>query len=118
METTAILAIHHVYATAIYSGEKTFEVRKTSIKASTIYLYETAPVKLITGVIKIGTPFKLSTEEIKARHLKHTMLTPDLIDLYAKEQKFLWLWPIEKAERIRPRPYTGPAIQSFIYIHQ
>lgn len=117
METTAILAIHHVYATAIYSGEKTFEVRKTSIKASTIYLYETAPVKLITGVIKIGIPFKLPIEDIKARHLKDTMLTSNFIDLYAKDKKVLWLWPILKAERISPRPYTGPAIQSFIYIH-
>lgn len=117
METTAILAIHHVYATAIYSGKKTFEVLKTSIKASTIYLYETAPVKLITGVIKIGTPFKLSTEEIKARHLKDTMLIPNLIDLYAKERKFLLLRPIEKVERIRPRPYTGPALQAYIFIH-
>lgn len=117
METSAILAIHHVYATAIYEGAKTFEVRKTSIKASTIYLYETSPVRLITGVIKIGIPFKLPIEEIKARHLNDTMLTPNLIDLYAKGEKNLWLWPILKAERIRPRPYTGPAIQSFIYIH-
>lgn len=117
METTAILAIHHVYATAIYSGKKTFEVRKTRINASTIYLYETAPVKLITGVIEIGEPIKLLVEEIKARYLKETMLTPDLIDLYAKDRPYLWLWPILKVERISPRPYTGPAIQSFTYIH-
>lgn len=117
METTAILAIHHVYADAIYNGVKTFEVRKTRINASTIYLYETSPIKLITGVIKIGIPFKLSIEEIKERHLGDTMLTPNLIDLYAKGRKYLWLWPIIKAERIRQKPYTGPAIQSFIYIH-
>lgn len=117
MNTTAILAIHHVFATAIYEGEKTFEVRKTHINASTIYLYETAPIKLITGVIKIGEPIKLSVEEIKASYLKETMLTSNLIDLYAKNRKDLWLWPILKAERIRPKPYTGPSIQSFIYIH-
>lgn len=117
MERLAILAIHHVYAEAIYDGLKTFEVRKTRINASTIYLYETAPIKLITGVIKIGIPFKLSIEEIKERHLKDTMLTPDLIDLYAKDRKYLWLWPIIKAERIIPKPYTGPTIQSFTYIH-
>lgn len=117
METTAILAIHHVYASAIYEGIKTFEVRKTRINASTIYLYETAPIKLITGVIKIGEPIKLPIEEIKARYLKETLLTPELIDLYAKDRKNLWLWPIIKAERIKTRPYTGSAIQSFIYIH-
>lgn len=117
METTAILAIHHVYATAIYDGVKTFEVRKTRINASTIYLYETAPIKLITGVIKIGEPVKLSIEEIKEKYLKETLLSADLVDIYAKDRKDLWLWPIEKAERITPRPYIGPAIQSFIYIH-
>lgn len=115
METTAILAIHHVYATAIYDGEKTFEVRKTRIKASTIYLYETAPIKLITGFIKIGEPIKLSIEEIKASYLKQTQLSPNLLDLYAKDRKELWLWPIKKALRIDPRPYTGPTIQTFIY---
>lgn len=117
METTAILAINHVYATAIYNGYKTFEVCRIRTNASTIYLYETAPIKLITGVIKIGEPFKLSTEEIKARYLKDTMVNPNLIDLYAKSRKELWLWPILKAERIRPRPYTGPAIHSFTYIN-
>lgn len=117
METTAILAIHHVYATAIYEGVKLFEVRKTRIKASTIYLYETAPMKLITGVIKIGEPIKVSIEEIKEKYLKETALSSDLVDIYAKDRKYLWLWPIIKAERIRPRPYTGPAIQSFTYIH-
>lgn len=117
METTAILAIHHVYATAIYNGVKTFEVRKTRINASTIYLYETAPIKLITGFINIGEPFKLSTDEIKENYLKETLLSANLVDIYAKDRKDLWLWPIIKAERIRPRPYTGPAIQSFIYIY-
>lgn len=117
METTAILAINHVFATAIYNGVKTFEVRKTRIKASTIYLYETSPIKLITGVVKIGEPFKLSTEEIKEKYLDETLLTANLIDIYAKDRKDLWLWPIIKSERIRPRPYTGSPINLFIYIH-
>lgn len=117
METAAILAIHHVYATAIYEGAKIFEMRKTRINTSTIYLYETAPIKLITGVINIGEPFRLSTDEIKENYLKETCLSANLVDIYAKDRKNLWLWPIIKAERIKPRPYTGPAIQSYIYIH-
>ena len=117
MEKVAILAIHHVYAKAIYDGLKTFEVRKNRIHASKIYLYETSPIKLITGMIEIGEPIKLPIEEIKSMYLKETMLTPNLIDLYAKDRPYLWLWPIKKADRIRPRPYTGPAIQSFTYIY-
>lgn len=117
MERLAILAIHHVYAKAIYEGLKTFDVRKSSINASKIYLYETSPIQLITGMIEIGEPIKLPIEEIKSKYLKETMLTPNLIDLYAKDRPYLYLWPIKKAEQIRPRPYTGPAIQSFVYIH-
>lgn len=117
MERLAILAIHHVYAKAIYDELKILEVRKYRINASKIYLYETSPIKLITGMIETGEPIKLHIEEIKSRYLKETMLTPDLIDLYAKDRPYLWLWPIKKAERIRPRPYTGPAIQTFVYIH-
>jgi predicted transcriptional regulator len=53
--TDIILSIHPKWAEKIYSGEKTVEVRKTrpfqwcSFPSKLIYLYETSPIKKITG---------------------------------------------------------------------
>jgi predicted transcriptional regulator len=54
-----ILSIHPKWAQKIYSGEKIFEVRKTELDWFTynpdhrplIYLYETSPIKKITGLV-------------------------------------------------------------------
>lgn len=47
-----ILSIHPKWARLIYEGEKTIEWRKTSplrANKSVVYIYETAPIKKITG---------------------------------------------------------------------
>lgn len=116
MKRFAILAIHHVYAEAIYDGKKKFEVRKCSIKTKRIYIYETSPIKLITGIIEIGEPIELPIDDIKTNYLKETGLTPELIDSYAKGRKTLWLWPIENVARTMPTKYNGPTIQMFKYV--
>lgn len=52
-----ILAIHPKWANLIYEGKKTIEWRKSFPKAQKIdkvFLYETAPVKQITGFFTLG----------------------------------------------------------------
>lgn len=52
-----ILSIHPKWAKLIYDGKKTIEWRKSFPKAQKInkvFLYETAPVKQITGFFTLG----------------------------------------------------------------
>jgi len=53
-ETSVVLSIHPKWAELIYSGKKTAELRKSFPKdfdpeLDRVYLYETAPVKKVTG---------------------------------------------------------------------
>lgn len=55
MTHAILLSIHPKWAQKIYSGEKTVEWRKTYPKIisedTKVYLYETAPIKKVTGYI-------------------------------------------------------------------
>ena len=54
-ERAIILAIHPQYAASIYAGRKTAELRRSSpsAKVRMAFIYETAPVSAITGVMLI-----------------------------------------------------------------
>lgn len=113
----AILSIKSIYATAIYEGYKTIEVRKTAIKpCERIYLYETAPKSLVTGFIQIGTPEKVTIERIIKEYLKETMLTETVLRRYAGDRQYLYLWPVIHAERRPPIKPATRAPQSFQYL--
>lgn len=60
MAKAILLSIHPKWAEKIYSGEKTIEWRKTLPKSdeSIVYIYETAPVKKITGYFLFYGAFK------------------------------------------------------------
>jgi predicted transcriptional regulator len=49
--TDAIFSIKHRYAERIYSGHKCVELRRTALKMpiERSWIYETAPVKRVTG---------------------------------------------------------------------
>lgn len=113
----AILSIKSIYATAIYQGIKTIEVRKTSINiCERIYLYETAPKACITGFIKIAAPMCISIDRIIQEFKEQTMLTEAQIRAYAGPRQQLYLWPIVHAERCKPMDMISRAPQSFYYI--
>ena len=53
--TVIVMAIKPKYAKAIYAGKKNWEFRKVPPPLfKTIYLYESAPVSAITGVVVFG----------------------------------------------------------------
>ena len=67
-----ILSIKPKYAELIYSGEKSIEWRHTYpnkiIFSDEVYIYETAPVSMVTGSFKINPllrPFFINTESFK-----------------------------------------------------
>lgn len=113
----AILSIKSIYATAIYQGIKTIEVRKTAIKhCDKIFLYETAPKRLITGYIQISQPLKVPIERIIQEYLQYTLLDEKGLRAYAGHKPFLYLWPIIHAERCEPLDIHYSAPQSYYYI--
>ena len=61
--TDILLSIHPKWAELILSGEKTIEVRKTVPKelceGERIFLYETAPVKKITGYVRFVGAYRI-----------------------------------------------------------
>lgn len=113
----AILSIKSIYATAIYQGIKTIEVRKTAIKpCDKIYLYETAPKSLITGYIQISQILRLPVDAIIRFYLQSTLLDEKELRAYAGHRPYLYLWPIIHAERCEPIEMTYPAPQSYYYL--
>lgn len=113
----AILSIKSIYATAIYQGLKTIEVRKTAIKhCDKIYLYETAPKMLITGYIQISRPQRLPIDIIIRDYLRATFLDENGLRAYAGNNPYLYLWPIIYAERCKPMEMLSRAPQSYYYI--
>ena len=113
----AILSIKSIYATAIYQGIKTIEVRKTAIKhCDKIYLYETAPKCLITGYIKISQPQRVSIDRIILEYLPYTLLDEKGLISYAGNKLYLYLWPIIHAERCKPIEMVSRAPQSYYYV--
>ena len=56
-----IMSIHPNWADKIYAGEKTIEWRKSRLKTyseeTKIYMYETSPVKMVTGCFTLKTKF-------------------------------------------------------------
>jgi predicted transcriptional regulator len=54
--TDAIFSIKHRYAEHIYSGHKCVELRRTTPKMpiERAWIYETAPVKMVTGWFEPG----------------------------------------------------------------
>lgn len=66
-----LLSIKPKWAKKIYSGEKTIEFRKSIPKnfdtlRDVVFIYETAPVKMVTGYIRIVRFDKESSSYLKA----------------------------------------------------
>lgn len=61
-----ILPIKKVYADLIYSGNKKYEFRKRLCKKDIekIYLYETSPVRMVTGEVMIESKIVCEKEEL------------------------------------------------------
>lgn len=77
-----IMSIKPEWAKKIYSGEKTVEWRKTKPKnfsiENKIFLYETAPIKKVTGYITIFDICEFDNIE-KVNDLENNIFIPDFI---------------------------------------
>ena len=111
-----ILSIKPKYAELIYSGKKTVEWRHTYPKkffkwCDRVYIYETSPVKRVTGYFKVNPiidPISFDREfldqnffyadECKKNFEKWGQVSIDELKKYA-ERSIVYGWSIIKAER-------------------
>lgn len=66
MTKAILLSIHPEWAQKIYSGEKTVEYRKSIPKYNhdiMVYMYETSPVRKVTGFFKMISHFRMDVVE-------------------------------------------------------
>lgn len=107
-----ILSIKPKYAELIYSGKKTIEWRHTYPKkiifSDVVYIYETAPVSMVTGSFKINPliwPFYIKTEsfkfiipEVQKNLVRWGQVSIEDLKKYAARGP-VWAWHIIEARR-------------------
>jgi predicted transcriptional regulator len=127
--TTALLSIHSKYAAAIYAGIKTVELRSVPPKkpCERMYLYETAPKKLITGFIVPGVigP-KMDARELTDLYGIQSLLGPSTLsgeEAYIRVGQIIGFTkkyhPIEIVEVVKlenPIKLSGRPPQNFYYL--
>lgn len=129
-----LLSIKPKWAEKIYNGEKTIEFRKSipknfDISKDVVFIYETAPVKMVTGYIRISAFSKMNSCYLNAtkkynlfskRYFeeKGKLNIDDLIKYANNKNLCCWVvnssykWNFEKIDRFSP---TEKAPQSWCY---
>jgi len=105
-----ILSIHPKWSELIYSGKKICELRKTfpknfDPKKDKVYLYETAPVKKVTGFICLGyyhiqeTALHLKLADELRISISKTSCVPsqEILEYAKKGNGRIFFWEILKA---------------------
>ena len=127
-----ILSIHPKWAEKIYSGEKTVEVRKTqpdwekpeSVDDLAIYLYETSPVKKVTGLVFLTWVHETDKELLEnpekyfwGKIKKACLIAEELIKY--SNGKNLYFWNLKDPYKFdTPRNIKGSVPQSWRYLKE
>lgn len=128
-----ILSIHPKWAGKIYSGEKTVEVRKTqpdwekpeSADDLAIYLYETSPVKKVTGLVFLTWVHEAikQTLENPERYIANSILRDSCLTVGELTKygngKSLYFWTIKDPFKFdTPKDIKGSVPQSWRYLKE
>jgi predicted transcriptional regulator len=122
--TDIILSIHPKWAEKIYSGEKTVEVRKTepnqerprSAGDPLIYLYETAPIKKITGIVFLSGVYRVEKQNVIHWLASGSCLKSKELIKYSNG-KDLYGWELEKPFKLPiSQDIKGSVPQSWRYL--
>lgn len=124
-----ILSIHPKWAEKIYSNEKIFEVRKTELNwyannpdhRPLIYLYETSPVKKITGFVFLHWIYGVDKEDIThspASLVDGSCLSREELIKYSSG-KDLYFWQLKDPYKFdTPKDIKGSVPQSWRYLKE
>jgi predicted transcriptional regulator len=120
MSKAVILSIHPKWAEKIYSGEKTIEWRTSFPKdfisfQTKVYLYETAPVKKITGVFFLESVLYLTTacfeKGISQAHIENGCVPLEDLKKYKGNSGCLYGWRVALPCKRNPRELTDFGLQ-------
>lgn len=120
MSKAILLSIHPKWADKIYSGEKTIEWRKSFPKdfisfQTKVYLYETAPVKKITGVFFLESVLYLTTacfeKGLCQAHIENGCVPLEDLKKYKGNSGSLYGWRVTLPCRHNPRPLTDFGVE-------
>jgi predicted transcriptional regulator len=127
--TDIILSIHPKWAEKIYSREKIFEVRKTELdwfsndpdRRPLIYLYETSPIKKITGFVFLHWIYGVDKEDIMhppANLVNGSCLSQEELIKYSSG-KDLYFWQLKDPYKFdTPQDIKGSVPQSWRYLRE
>lgn len=128
--TDIILGIHPEWAEKIYSGEKTIEIRKTrpyhwcSFPSKVIYLYETSPVKKVTGLVFLTWVHEADKELLENPEkyfwgkMKKACLTAEELIKYSNG-KNLYFWDLKDPYKFDTlKDIKGSIPQSWRYLKE
>ena len=107
---TYILPIHPEYAAAIYSGKKKYEIRKripNFTEGDRIYLYETTPVRRVTGYFEMDSIVWGSPQWLWEQY--HKKICIDYLDYcnYVGSKKIVYYVHCNKPKRLHhPLPLS------------
>jgi predicted transcriptional regulator len=118
-----ILPIKPEFADKILSGEKKYEYRKKLCKKeiNKIYIYSTAPVKMIIGEAEVVNKISMDKENLWRETQRYAGITKKFYDQYFKCQDYACAYEIGEVKQYR-LPITLESIgveyapQSFIYV--
>lgn len=118
-----ILPIKPVFAEKILSGEKKYEYRKRLCKKqiNKIYIYATAPVKMIIGEVWVVDKLSMDKEKLWQETQKYAGITKKFYDQYFEYQNCACAYRIGEVRQYRfPVALDSIGIeyvpQSFIYV--
>lgn len=125
-----LLSIHPKWAKLIYEGKKTIEWRKTFPKLAhrgcRVYIYETAPVKAVTGYFIFQCAFGMDVKEHESypRAVEDGCVPLEDLVKYQGKSERIYGWFVRNPQRLEP-PITLWYVtglrrppQSWQYIHK
>lgn len=120
-----ILPIKPQFSELILNGEKKYEYRKKLCKKeiNKIYIYATAPKKMIVGEAKVVSKIKLSKENLWIETMKYSGINKIFFDKYFQNQEYACAYEIGEVKKyLQPIALEDIGIlsvpQSFIYVSE
>lgn len=123
MESKIILSIHPEYVERILAGNKRFEYRRKVAKkgASSLLIYETAPVKRVVAEAEILEVLSMPPAELWEETKEHSGINKAFFDSYFAGRKIAYAYRLGKVKVFQdPQSLScyglRGAPQSFAYV--